>query len=77
LQRPQLFQEKIKRQVATWQFFTFFWQHPDFIVYVACPGDDADKFLLTLYKNFFLQAFLKKKLTLDNFFDEKNIYKVP
>jgi hypothetical protein len=57
LQRPQLIQEKIKT-IATWQFFTFFGSTLIFIVYVACPGNDADEFLLLLNKKI-LQAFLQ------------------
>jgi hypothetical protein len=34
---------KNKKTIATWQFFTFFWGNTlIYIVYVACPGDDAD-----------------------------------
>jgi hypothetical protein len=39
---------------------------------VACPGDDADKFLLPLNQNLFWQAFLQKNLT-GQFFDEKTL----
>jgi hypothetical protein len=39
-----------------------FWQHPEiFIVYVACPGEDADEFLLPLDQKLFLASFFAKK----------------
>jgi hypothetical protein len=51
------FRKKNKRPLPLCNLF--FWQHPEvFIVYAACPGDDADKFSLPLDQNFFLQVFL-------------------
>jgi hypothetical protein len=41
-----------------------------FIVYVACPGDEADKFLLPLDQNFFFACFFANKFY---FFDEKTL----
>jgi hypothetical protein len=46
----KLFREKIKRRLPLGNFF---WQHPKiFSVYVACPGDDAENFSLSLDQNF-------------------------
>jgi hypothetical protein len=44
-----------------------------FVVYVACPRDDVDKFMLPLDQIFFCQAFLQKNLTLDNFVHENTL----
>jgi hypothetical protein len=54
-----LFATKIKRDLPLCN--KFFWQHPEvFIVYAACPGDDADKFSLPLDQNFFLASLFVK-----------------
>jgi hypothetical protein len=52
--------QKNRKMLATWKFFEFFFGSTleIFWVYVACPEDDADEFLLPLYQNLFLKAFI-------------------
>jgi hypothetical protein len=60
-----------RRCLPLGNFYFFLLQHPEiFIVYVAYPGEDADKFLLPLNQNFFWQALLQKNLT-QQFFMKK------
>jgi hypothetical protein len=44
---------KKKRRLPLGNFLLFWGSTLIFIVYVACPGDDADEFLLPLYKKLF------------------------
>jgi hypothetical protein len=70
LQRPQTetfsfasFVVEKKKNACHVAISEFFLQHPEIcVVYVACPGDDADKFLLPLHrpKHFFGKLLVKK-----------------
>jgi hypothetical protein len=78
LQRPRretsFRQTFLRKNKDTCHLAIFFLQHPEnFIVYVALPGDDADKFSLLLDKIIFLQAFFVKKFDTLQFFYEKTL----
>ncbi len=63
---------KKRKMLATWQFLNFL-QHPEICIeYVACPGDDADQFLLPLHRpKHFFGKLLCEKIWHHNFLDEK------